>query len=140
MNESSLIYPMFAMVLLTVVILARLFRSRVQAVKDGQVSAAYFRTYQGEVEPELSAKLSRQFNNLFEAPVLFYVACLAAMVTHQVTLSFLSLAWGYVIVRVLHAYIHVGGNRLGKRIKAYMLSWLVLLLMWVYLVARIAMA
>jgi hypothetical protein len=140
MHESSLIYPMFAMVLLTVVILAGLFRSRVQAVKDGQVSAAFFRTYQGEVEPELSAKLSRQFNNLFEAPVLFYVACLAAMVTHQVTLPFLLLAWGYVIARVLHAYIHVGGNRLGKRIKAYMLSWLVLLLMWVYLVVLITMA
>jgi hypothetical protein len=140
MNESSLIYPMFAMVLLTVVILARLFRSRVQAVKDGQVSAAFFRTYQGEVEPELSAKLSRQFNNLFEAPVLFYVACLAAMVTHQVTLPFLSLAWSYVIARVLHAYIHVGGNRLGKRIKAYMLSWLVLLLMWVYLIVLITIA
>jgi hypothetical protein len=140
MNDSSLIYPMFAMVLLTVVILARLFRSRVQAVKDGQVSAAFFRTYQGEVEPELPTKLSRQFNNLFEAPVLFYVACLAAMVTHQVTLPFLSLAWGYVIVRVLHAYVHVGGNRLGKRIKAYMLSWLVLLLMWLYLVVLITLA
>ena len=138
MNESSLIYPMFAMVLLTGVVLVRLFRTRVQAVKDEKISAKYFRTYQGEEEPESTIKLSRHFRNIFEAPVLFYVVCLAAMITHQATMPFLVLAWIYVIVRTMHAYVHVGGNRVGKRIKVYMVSWVVLILMWSYLVVLVA--
>ena len=74
-----MIYPMFAMVLLTAFVLATLFRSRVSAVRHGLVSAAYFRIYQGDAEPESSAKRARHFTNLFEAPVLFYVVCLAAI-------------------------------------------------------------
>jgi hypothetical protein len=69
------IYPMFAMVLLTAFVLATLFRSRVGAVRQGLVSAAYFRIYHGESEPESSAKRARHFIDIFEAPVLFYVVC-----------------------------------------------------------------
>ncbi len=129
---------MFAMVVLTVVILVKLFRSRVQAVKDEKISAAFFRTYQGEDEPDSTIKLSRHFKNLFEAPTLFYVVCLAAMSLHQVTLAFVLLAWTYVLARIAHAFVHVGRNRLGKRIQAYMLSWIVLFSMWLYLVTAVA--
>jgi hypothetical protein len=52
MSVSSLVFPMAAMVLLTVVVLVRLFRSRVAAVRGGEVDAAYFRLYQGSDEPE----------------------------------------------------------------------------------------
>jgi len=55
------IYPMFAMVLLTAVVLVILFRSRVAAVQKGLVSAAYYRIYQGAVEPESTAKSARHF-------------------------------------------------------------------------------
>ncbi len=138
MNEFNLIYPMFAMVVVTTVVLVKLFASRVRAVKERKVSAAYYRTYQGESEPESAIKLSRHFTNIFEAPVLFYVVCLAAMITHQATLPMLSMAWIYVLTRALHARIHIGGNRIGKRIQVYVASWVVLLLMWVYLTVRIA--
>jgi len=140
MNEFNLIYPMFAMVVVTTVVLVKLFRSRVRAVKEQKISAAYFRTYQGESEPESTIKLSRHFTNIFEAPVLFYVVSLAAMITHQATLPMLTMAWIYVLTRALHAYIHIGGNRIGKRIQVYMASWVVLLLMWIYLTVRIATA
>ena len=140
MNESALIYPMLAMVVLTVVVLARLFLSRVQAVKDEKITASFFRTYQGEDEPESTIKLSRHFKNLFEAPVLFYVVCLAAMITHHTTLPFLVLAWLYVAARVIHAFIHTGGNRLRKRIPIYFVGWIVLLLMWAFLAFNVATA
>ncbi len=128
---SSLIYPMFAMVLLTATVLVILFRSRVSAVREGQVTAKYFRIYQGEVEPESTAKPARHFANLFEAPTLFYAACLAAMVTGQTGAALVTLAWLYVAARIAHAYIHLGGNRLRLRIRAYFGGWLVLLAMWI---------
>ena len=135
---SNLIYPMFAMVLLTALILVILFRSRVRAVRENQVTAKYFRLYQGEVEPEAIAKPARHFSNLFEAPTLFYAACLTAMVTAQNGTTIVVLAWAYVAARVVHAYIHLGSNRLRLRIRAYFASWLVLLAMWVMLVLGVS--
>ena len=139
MNPFDLIYPMFAMVLLTAVVLVSLFMSRVQAVREGKVSAHYFKTRQDGIEPESSLKRSRQFSNIFESPTLFYIACLAAMITQQAALSFVLMAWIFVLLRVMHAYIHIGRNRLRPRIAVYALSWIVLLSMWTYLAIGIAL-
>lgn len=138
MTASSLVYPMAAMVLLTMVVLVRLFRSRVAAVRAGQIDATYFRLYQGVDEPELTRKFSRHFTNLFEAPTLFYVGCLAGMVAGVTGPLLLVLAWGYVAARSVHAVVHLGGNRLRRRILAYFVSWLFLAAMWLTLVIAVA--
>jgi hypothetical protein len=133
MNDFRLIYPMFALAALTATVLVILFRSRVRAVKLGQLSSSYFRIYQGAAEPEQSAKASRHFSNLFEAPTLFYAVCLAALVTHDTSRAMLVLAWLYVAARVIHAIVHLGANRLRQRIRAYFSGWVVLGAMWVQL-------
>ena len=132
MKAAALIYPMFAMVLLTFGVLVALFRARVRAVRDGQIAGTFFKTYQG-VEPASSVKLSRHFANIFEAPNLFYAACLAGMILGVTSYLFLALAWNYVGLRVIHAWIHTGRNKLNPRIAVYLLSWIVLLCMWGYL-------
>ncbi len=134
-----LIYPMFAMVLLTVTVLAALFRSRVQAVQKGEVSPYYYKTYQGESEPESSVKLARHFVNIFEAPTLFYAACLAGMILGNTTMVFHILAWSYVMVRALHAFIHTGSNKLKPRIAVYFTSWVVLFMMWSSLAIQVGL-
>ncbi len=139
MNASSLLYPMFAMVLLTAVVLVTLFRRRVREVRAGRVSSKYFRIYQGEVEPEAAAKAARHFSNLFEAPVLFYVACLAAMVLRLDGWLFAALAWAYVLARIVHAAVHLGGNRLRQRIAVYAISWLLLIALWIAIVLAVSL-
>lgn len=134
MKSHALVYPMFAMVLLTFSTLARLFVTRVRFVREGAVDAAYFKTYQEGSEPEASAQLSRNFANLFEAPTLFYVACLAALAVGQSSTALTLLAWAYVLARAVHAWIHTGRNELSHRIAAYFASWAVLLAMWAWLV------
>ncbi len=138
MSAYDLVYPMFALVLLTATVLVILFRSRVRAVREGKITARYFRIYQGEVEPEATAKPGRHFSNLFEAPTLFYAACLAAMITHDTGPSIQILAWIYVAARFVHAYIHLGKNRLGRRINAYFVGWLALLALWIHVTAHVA--
>jgi hypothetical protein len=139
MNDYSLVYPMFALVMLTVTVLVKLFRSRVRAVHEGKVTTRYYRIYQGEIEPEETIKPARHFSNLFEAPTLYYSGCLAAMITHDGGVWLQVLAWAYVAARIVHAYIHLGSNRLGQRIKAYFASWLVLLALWSHVVLHVAM-
>jgi hypothetical protein len=134
----ELVYPMAAMVLLTFIVLIKMFRSRVRAVKSGEANAGYYKTYQEGGEPRETAQLSRHLANLFEAPTLFYAAGIAGMVTGQNATAMVVLAWLYVGLRVLHAYIHTGGNKLQSRVKAYFSSWLVILAMWGTLAVGVA--
>ena len=139
MNNYQLVYPMFALVLLTMIVLTTLFRRRVRAVRQGNVSIGYFGIFQGGSEPEESAKAARHFSNLFEAPTLFYAACLAAMLTHDVGIAVQGLAWAYVAARVVHAIIHLGGNRIGHRMRIYFVGWLALTALWIQVVAHVAL-
>jgi hypothetical protein len=139
MHDYQLIYPMSALVLLTMVVLMTLFRRRVRAVRQGQVSMGYFGIFQGEREPEATAKAARHFSNLFEAPTLFYVGCLAAMVTHDVGIAVQVLAWAYVAARIVHAVIHLGGNQIRQRVRAYSVGWLALAGLWIQIVAHVAL-
>lgn len=131
MSELRLIYPMVAMVVLTFVVLIVLFRSRVRMVREGHAPVSYFGTFQGSREPDYAVKPARHFANLFEAPTLFYAACLAAMVIGAAGWGVLSLAWAYVAARCLHAWVHLGGNRIRHRVRVYFVSWLVLLALWI---------
>ena len=136
---SNMIYPMAAMVLLTAVVLTRLFLGRVGAVKGSAVPATYYKTFQGDnTEPRNVAQASRHYINLFEAPVLFYAACLAAMVTGMTGQVMVVLAWLFVAARTAHAVVHLGSNRIPLRIAAYAGCWLLLLSMWGMLVYGVA--
>ena len=139
MEVSGLVYPMAAMVLLTFVVLIAMFRSRVRAVRAGEVNAYFYKTYQGEGEPDSTLRLSQHFSNMLEAPTLFYVACVTAMVVGEAALLFHFLAWLYVVLRMAHAYIHTGRNKLRSRVRVYFASWIVLLLMWFDLVIKVAL-
>jgi hypothetical protein len=135
--EYSLVYPMAAMVLLTGIVLVRMVRGRIAAVKSGQVDARFYKTYQGDGEPRAAAQNTRHFVNLFENPVLFYVACVVAMITGQGTGVIVWLAWAYVACRVAHAFVHMGTNKIPPRMMIYGASWVVLLAMWAVLVVGV---
>ena len=140
MNRFGLVYPMFAMFALTGAVLILLFRSRVRAIREKDVTQGYFKVYQGQVEPEYAAKRSRHFSNLFEAPTLFYAVCLAAMVTQQADRTLEVLAWLYVAARLVHSFVHLGRNEIVPRLTAYFSSWAVMAAMWIYLAVRVAAA
>lgn len=138
MNQPQLVYPMAAMVLLTAGVMIRMVMGRVSAVKRGEVDARFYKTYQGDAEPRAAAQNTRHFINLFESPVLFYAACLAAMVTGVTGSLVYWLAWTYVACRVVHALVHLGSNRIPPRMAIYGASWVVLLAMWTTLVMGVA--
>ncbi len=141
MTQVELIYPMAAMVLLTIIVLHRMVRGRVAAVRSGDVDARYYKTHQGEnTEPHKVAQNARHFTNLFENPVLFYVACVVSMATGLGGTPMLVLAWLFVVTRIVHAIIHLTSNRIPRRVVAYGASWTVLAAMWLWLVYGAATA
>lgn len=139
MADYVLMYPMAAMVLLTLIVMIRMVLLRIAAVRRGEIDAYFYKTYQGEKgETRKVAQHNRHFVNLFENPVLFYAACLAAMVTSQSSQSIIWLAWAYVATRIVHTIIHLGSNKIYPRMAIYGASWVVLLAMWATLVIGVA--
>ena len=130
MTNNLIILPMFAMVIVTLSVLTLLFRSRVASVKRGDIQPGFYKVYQGGHEPEYSAKLSRHLINIFEAPTLFYAVCIVGLAMGTATTTFQVLAWVYVAVRSLHAFIHIGANKIQNRIRIYMTGWVVLVALW----------
>ncbi len=139
MNEFSMVYPMAAMILLTVIVLIRMVLLRIGATRRGEIDPYFYKTYQGaEGETRIVAQHNRHFVNLFENPVLFYAACITAMVTAQVTQTMVWMAWAYVAARLVHTFIHLTSNKIYPRMASYGASWVVLLAMWATLVIGVA--
>lgn len=62
------------------------------------------------------------YNHLMEAPTLFYaIALVLALVAPESSLA-LSLAWAYVVLRVLHSLVQVTYNRIMTRFILFVAS------------------
>jgi hypothetical protein len=76
------------------------------------------------------SRAADNFRNLFELPVLFYLALVVAALTAQVTPVVLALAWGFVALRVLHSWIHCTYNKVMHRFYAYLAGGMALWTLW----------
>lgn len=132
-DPNLILYPVFAMFVLVAAVLGRMARMRFAAVGQQEMSGAYYRTYQGGEEPEAIRVVTRNFINLFEVPVLFYVVTIMIYITGQVSYPMVALAWLYVGLRYAHTYVHLTSNDVLRRFKIYFASGLVLVAMWLFL-------
>jgi hypothetical protein len=136
----QILIPLFAMFALTAFCVFRLGLMRLRAVKAREVDLGFYRAYRGEEEPERLRIASRHVINLFEAPPLFYVVCLAIYVTGQTTAVLTGLAWVYVILRGVHSYVHLTSNVILVRFRVFAASWLVLVGLWAVLGLQLALS
>lgn len=132
-----MLYPMFAMVILTCTVAIYLFRLRVRAVKAGQVRLSQFRLNTGEV-PDAITQAARNYSNLFEVPVLFYTAGAIAIALGIQVPAMVITAWIFVLARIAHSWIHLSSNNVIHRLRAYMLGNICVLVIWAILVASYA--
>ena len=135
----KILYPVFAMLALTLAVLIRMGLARYGAVRRREVDGRYYELYQGEELPRLRV-LSRHYSNLLETPPLFYIACIIAFITGQQGLPVIVLAWAYVALRYLHTYVHLGGNVVINRFRVFVLSIVVLVVLLVTLFVGIIQA
>jgi hypothetical protein len=126
----AILFPMFALFLLTLTVMLRLAFLRFFAVKSGVVSPGYYRLFQGGVEPDRLAAYSRHYINLHEAPMLFYVISLVIFITGMSSFPLVMLAWLYVVLRCIHSWVHLRSNHLLYRFRLFAMSTLVLATIW----------
>jgi len=129
-----MLYPMFAMVLLTAIVGVLAVVCRIKSVKSGSVKIKYYRLMQSDDVPEMVIRTTRCFNNMFEIPVLFYAVSILFISLHVQSPMALLLAWGFVSSRCFHAFIHLTYNNVVHRMLAFWLAFVIVLVMWVMLV------
>lgn len=111
---------------------------RFKAAFAGRVTANDFRCGESSQVPADVSVPNRAFMNLLELPVLFYVLCVVAYVTHNSSGSVVQLAWAYVGFRVLHSLIYLTYNRVLHRFLAFTASNAVLITLWAMLLIALA--
>lgn len=136
----ELIYPLFAMVVLTAVVGVLTAFNRIRSAKTGEVDPRYFRLMANYPISDRVAKYGRNFDNLFEVPVLFYAVGVLAIAVNSVNGLMVTLAWVFVGLRVLHTLIHLTYNHPLHRFAPFFLSFVCVLVMWIDLVVAVGSA
>lgn len=131
MKPEAIFSPMMGLVAWTFVIMLLMAYKRWSAGFAGRLKRGEYKVGESPDVPSDVRLPGRNFVNLFEMPVLFYVLCLALYMTHNVSETLLALAWIYVALRVVHSLIHVTYNKIMHRFFVYALSSFLLLAMWI---------
>jgi hypothetical protein len=128
--------PLFVQVLLTFAAMIGMMVFRTKALQSGETR--YQDVAMREQKwPHRAALFANSFSNQFELPVLFYVLVILAMMTRHADLLFVLLAWVFVVLRVLQAFVHVTSNNVPFRGGYYGGAALVLLVMWLIFIVKI---
>jgi len=128
--QSEILFPMGALAFLTFTVLLFVPVRRFRAAFAGKVTPADFRFGESENVPPSVSIPNRNYMNLIELPVLFYVVCLMFYVTNRVDETIMLVAWAYVGARIIHSLIHLTYNNVLHRMSVFAISNLLLIWLW----------
>lgn len=139
MPLKALIGAVLVQVALTFVLLFWLGIARARSARRGEVKVADV-ALSSEPWPDRLKQIANSYRNQLEVPVLFYVGALTAIVLGVVDTVVAALAWVFVGLRLVHAYIHVTHNKVLRRFQVFVASVVVLAVLWGYVGSRVLLA
>ena len=136
MKSNLIIYPGFAVVVLTYLLYTKNRIEVGKAYSEKSIKGSYLKLYQ-DIPPE-HVEISRQtLKNQFELPMLFYF--LVVLLYSEGTISQIDLifAWIFAISRYIHAYVRLSSNYIPRRAMIFIVGMLSLLAGWVNFIIRL---
>ena len=130
MTRSLIFAPMGVLALLTFLVLAQIPLRRFRAGAAGQIVSDDFKFGESAAVPGHVSIPNRNYMNLLELPMLFYVGSLMFFVAGKVDAVVLGVAWAYVALRIVHSAIHLTYNKVMHRLIPFAVSNLVLMAYW----------
>ena len=97
---------MCAQVGLVALVWLRLYAVRLTEIRTRWIDPQQLARADEAVKLLANNSAADNLRNLFEIPVLFFAICLALYVTDFVTQMQVSLAWGFVMLRGVHSFVH----------------------------------
>jgi hypothetical protein len=139
MPHTLILLPMGALALLTFLALTLIPIRRFRAAFAGHVGAGDFKYGESARVPLETTIPNRNYMNLLELPMLFYVVCVLNYVASPtVSALTLGLAWLYVALRAAHSAIHLTYNNVMHRLGVFATSNVVLAALWIVFFAELA--
>lgn len=129
--QIAILFPMFVLAGWTACVLLMIPFARVRAVRQGQAKPGDFKYGESASVPPSVSLPNRNYMNLLELPMLFYVVCLLIFVTGGTSASTVAVAWAFVALRLVHSAIHLTYNHVLHRLAAFALSNVTLIVLWV---------
>ncbi len=126
-----LLLPMLGMIFLTFGVMMWMLKLRYQAIREDGLNPNYFKLYRGAKLPDYLAKVTQNYENLLEMPILFYIAMILLLVLRVNDSLFVILAWGFLVSRLIHTYIHTHSNKVTYRKNVFITSCFILVAIWV---------
>ncbi len=133
----SVIYPMGLLAIFTLLYSSLIITSRLKAVKEGDVKPSYFREFLNDTPPTYVQKITRQWSNLYEVPVLFYAVCVAILALKIEDTVFVYMAYIFFALRLVQAFIHTTYNKVYHRLLIFFCGMVTVLAMWVRLLLMV---
>ena len=127
MNQTTLLTPIFVLVLWTSAVFLVLAFGRVKYTKNPQ-DAAHSKDLKGTM-PDWVERAADNYNHLFEQPVAFYALTLCIAVINDFDSFMVQLAWAFVVLRIMHSLVQLTFNLVLLRFFIFVMGWLVLALM-----------
>ncbi len=129
--DTRLIYwPAVAMAALTFAVWLYMYFRRVAQMKRERIHPQAVATSAQATARLTDSSAADNFRNLFELPVLFYLAIVLAAQTAQVDPLTLGLAWAFVALRIAHSAIQCTYNKVIHRFYVYVSGGVALWLLW----------
>ena len=136
MQETIILYPAIMMMILTIFLYVKNYLDNFKAMKNKELSSAFFKAYQGEV-PE-NVEVSRQtLKNQFELPIFFYFLITLILILKTPTALDLIFAWLFVISRYMHCYVRLTSNYVPFRAKIFTFGFFTLIIWWIVFLSTI---
>lgn len=128
--DTSLMLPMLVQALTACILSFIMGGSRFIAAQSGKVDIR--EVAKNHRWPGKHGILSDNYNNQFQMPVLFYVACVALTLLGAVTPLAVKLAWAFVVLRLAHMIWHNTKNIIIIRFLIFgsagiVVTWMLLL-------------
>ena len=125
--DQAIFAPMLTMFILTFVVWVYMYAKRIPFITKNELGPEELKpTRFAELQPPDVSNPSDNLKNLFEMPVLFYAMCLYLHVTGQVDGVYVTAAWVFAGLRIVHSAVHCTVN-------------VVIVRFWIYFAASAAL-
>jgi hypothetical protein len=126
----SILYPVLALVALTLVVGLVMLRRRVGEMVRRRIPPQAVATSSRMAAALEDTGAADNFRNLFEVPVLFYAAAVVVYGAELTSALHVALAWAFVASRLAHSLIHCGYNKVTHRLAAFATGYALVAALW----------
>ena len=127
MYAHGLLAPVLALVGWTFVMWVWMYVTRIPAMQAANVDVREISRTGAKLElPPHVSRVADNYNHLHEQPTIFYALALAAQLLGPPDGISISLAWAYVLIRVVHSFIQATDNIIMLRFSVFTFGSVVL--------------